>query len=199
MLNLRLATADDAAAILNVYAPYIDTPISFETTVPTLAAFQERLGKIMRTYPCLVCEENGQVVGYAYASAFGERAAYQWTAVLSIYLMPQAQGRGIGKALYRALIDLLRMQGIVTLCTIIALPNPASVRLHEQAGFVHMGHFPAAGYKLGAWRDELWMTMQLTKELQPPAPVIPVGQLDSIRVDRLLLLQARTLQGRLRG
>ena len=199
MLTLRLATAADAAAILAVYAPYIDTAISFEGTVPTLDVFQARLAAIMDPYPCLVCEEKGQVVGYAYASAFGQRAAYQWTAVLSIYLMPQAQGRGIGKALYRALIELLRMQGIVTLCAIIALPNPASIRLHEQAGFVHMGRFPVAGYKLGAWRDELWMTLQLTDSLEAPAPVIPVGQLDEGLVEGVLRQQARTLQGRLRG
>ena len=113
-MKLRIATPNDAAAVLSIYSQYIHTPVTFEYELPPQEEFARRIGDTLKRYPYLVCADSGRLCGYAYAHRFGERAAYQWSAELSIYLDAGATARGIGRTLYSALIELLRRQGIRT-------------------------------------------------------------------------------------
>ena len=110
-MNIRIATIEDSGAIRAVYAPYIDTPVTFETALPTIEEFEGRVAGILPEYPYLVCEKDGRIIGYAYACRHRERAAYRWNAELSVYLDGAFVAKGLGRRLYGALIDLLRLQG----------------------------------------------------------------------------------------
>ena len=171
-VRIRLAAREDAADILEIYAPIVrDTHISFETSVPSEAEIADRISRTLRQYPWLVCEIDGKLAGYAYASPFRSRAAYQWTAETTVYVHPDYQGRGVARALYRSLIAILRDQGYRNAIGVIALPNAASVRAHEAIGFRKIGVIGSAGYKDGDWHDTGWWQL----ELQPlgPAPQPP--------------------------
>ena len=166
-VRIRLATRADAADILEIYAPIVrDTHISFETLVPSEAEIAERISRTLRQYPWLVCEINAKLAGYAYASPFRARAAYQWTAETTVYIHPEFQGRGVARALYSSLIAIIRNQGYRNAIGVIALPNAASVRAHEAIGFRKVGVIKSAGYKNGDWRDTGWWQL----ELHPPQP-----------------------------
>ena len=181
---MRLATVGDAPAVLAVYAPYIrDTAITFETDVPSPAAFAARMEGIIGTYPYLVIEEDGAVAGYAYAHRIGERAAFAWNAELSVYLAPSCQGRGWGEALLRTTLDLLALQGVRTAYSLVTVPNAASVGLHEKLGFTTMGIQTRAGFKGGAWHDVAWLHKSIGSFAGAPAPVTPLGALDPAAVD----------------
>jgi phosphinothricin acetyltransferase len=176
---LRLARAGDVPAMLAIYAPLVrDTTISFEYEPPTLAEMTQRLQTIQRDYPWLVCERDGQVAGYAYASAFRARAAYRWTAEVTIYMHPDHAGRGLATALYRALFDRLRAQGLRTAVAVITLPNPRSVALHERLGFQPVGVFQNAGFKHGQWLDTGWWQLALGSGSAPDAPRPPAPDPD---------------------
>lgn len=163
---IRLATAADARAIQAIYAPIVrETHISFETTVPSVAEIAARIDKTLCQYPWLVGAAGGQTAGYAYASAFRSRSAYQWTAETTVYIHPNFQRRGIARALYHSLLAILREQGYCSAVSVIALPNAGSVRAHESLGFRKIGVFKNVGYKQGAWRDTGWWQL----DLQPPA------------------------------
>lgn len=172
-MSIRLATQKDLPRILEIYGPYIlETPYSFEYTVPTLSEFTQRFSRITQQYPWLVWEENGQVLGYAYGSAPFERAAYAWCAEASIYLCPQAQGRGIGKALYRALETLLTMQGYQKLYVLIEGTNAVSLAFHQALGYQQFAVFSDCGYKLGGWHSIVWMEKPLNSVNAPASPPI---------------------------
>ena len=162
---IRPAGEEDAAAIAAIYRPYVeDSPISFEEKAPEVDEMRRRLlGDRPGYYPWLVAEENGGLLGYATSSPFRTRPAYRWTVETGIYLAAEAQGRGIGRALLSALVELLERQGYVAAIGAIALPNGASVALHEQLGFYHAGTYRQVGFKKGQWLDVgLW-----EKELAP--------------------------------
>ena len=161
--RIRLAAYSDAASILEIYAPFImDTSITFECEVPALAEFQARMAQIQKKYPWLVCcEPDGAILGYAYASAFNERAAYDWSVDFSIYVRPGYQRRKIGKALYFALTELLKLQGFASACAIVNLPNGKSEGFHQSFGFEPIGVFPRAGFKAGKWHDVQWFWLRL--------------------------------------
>jgi phosphinothricin acetyltransferase len=170
--TIRLATAGDSDAILEIYAPYIrDTAISFETEVPTRGAFRQRVVSILEHYPYLVCEENGSIVGFAYASSYRERAAYRYDVSVSIYLRHDCQSRGVGSGLYDVLLDLLRRQGYYMAVSGITLPNEKSLRLHLRHGFREVGVTHNVGYKLGKWHDVLWMEKAIGDYAAEPGPI----------------------------
>ena len=195
-IRIRLAAPDDAAAILAVYAPYIrETPITFETEVPRIEDFRERIRDISALYPYLVLEEDGALWGFAYAHRSGERAAYDWDAELSVYLDGACTGRGWGRALAGAVLELLAMQGVRNVFSLIALPNEASVGLHESLGFRHMGTQRRAGYKLGAWHDVEWMQKEIGDFEGRPAPLTPVRELDPQAVAAVLAAAERSCRG----
>jgi len=157
-MALRLATSKDIPRILEIYAPYVqNTAISFEYTVPTLEAFTQRFLSVTKHFPWLVWEENGLVLGYAYGSLPFERAAYGWCAEASIYLCPEAQGKGIGKALYTALEAILRLQGYRKVYAIITTANAHSRDFHEKMGYRLTATMPECGFKFGTWHGTVWM------------------------------------------
>ncbi|MBQ7933953.1 MAG: N-acetyltransferase [Lachnospiraceae bacterium] len=169
---IREASLADAETILDIYKKYVEeTSISFETQVPSVAEFRNRMNNIMNQFPYLVCEMDGKVVGYAYASKHRERAAYQWSADLSIYIEETYHRQHIATMLYDKLIDLLKIQGYYTAFAGVTSPNPNSEAFHEAYGFETVGVFHNVGYKLGQWRDVKWYSLQLTdyREL-PTAP-----------------------------
>lgn len=177
-MSIRPATAQDVPRILEIYAPYVETTaISFEYTVPTLEVFTQRFLSIAAKFPWLVWEEDGSVLGYAYGSLPFERAAYQWSAEASIYLCPEAQGKGIGRKLYTALEDILRQQGYRKVYAIITTANEASVAFHEAVGYRHTATFPECGYKFGTWYGTIWMEKDLNTWPAPPKTPIPVTEL----------------------
>ena len=168
MLNIRKATLDDISDILGIYAPYIiDTCISFETEVPTVEEFTTRIENIMKNYPYLVCEADNKIVGYAYASKHRERAAYKYSADVSVYVASEYQRQGVGKTLYSKLFELLREQGIYTIYAGVSLPNDKSVGLHKSLGFKDVGIYRNVGYKLGKWIDVLWLEKTLRNYDEP--------------------------------
>ena len=162
---IRLAVEDDAAELAAIYRPYVeDSRISFEDVAPDAAEMARRLrGDPAGFHPWLLAEEDGRLLGYAASSPFRTRRAYRWTVETGIYLASDAHGRGIGRALLSELLWLLERQGYVAAIGAIALPNPASVALHEKLGFTYAGTYRGVGHKFGEWMDVgLWQ-----KELAP--------------------------------
>lgn len=163
---IREAAPADAAAIAAIYAPLVtDTVISFEEEPPSAQEITERMAA---SHVWLVAEEDGHVVGYAYAAQFHPRAAYRWSTEASIYLGPEARGRGIGKDLLAELLERLKAMGFVNVFGGTALPNPASERLLESFGFKKVAHWEQVGFKLGAWHDVSWRQLTLQEPTVPP-------------------------------
>ncbi|WP_235381342.1 GNAT family N-acetyltransferase [Pseudoflavonifractor phocaeensis] len=185
-MQLRFARPQDSQALLDIYARYIRTPITFEYDLPTPEEFSRRIASTLERYPYLAVEEDGKLIGYAYAHPERERAAYQWNAELSIYLAPGAVGRGVGTALYSALMDLLRLQGVKTVYGVVTSPNPASEKLHQSLGFRLLGVHRNTGFKDGAWYDVLWFEKSLAGYEADPRPVIPIGDVPAREVRRVL-------------
>ena len=184
-LHIHLASADDADGIRAVYAPFVDTPVTFEEEAPSREAYRERIVRICEKYPCLVAEEGGRVVGFAYAHELRERIAFQWNAELSVYLAPTAQGQGAGSRLYAALIELLRLTGIKVVYGVVTSPNAASERLHSAFGFALMGVQPHAGFTCGAWHDVSWYVREIAPFEDAPAPPVPFPLFASAHPDQV--------------
>lgn len=184
-LHIRLASTDDADGIRAVYAPFVDTPVTFEEEAPSCEAYRERIAKICEKYPCLVAEEGGRIVGFAYAHELRERIAFQWNAELSVYLAPTTQGQGVGSRLYAALIELLRLTGIKAVYGVVTSPNAASERLHSAFGFALMGVQPHAGFTCGAWHDVAWYVREIAPFEDAPAPPAPFPSYASAHPDQV--------------
>ena len=166
MFHIRNATIDDSKAILDIYAPYItDTCVSFETQVPTIGEFRLRVKEIINSYPYIVCEDGNDIIGFAYASRHRERAAYKYSAEVSVYVSPAYHRCGIGKSLYMELFELLKTQDVCMVFAGITLPNDKSVGLHKAFEFKEVGVYHNAGYKFGEWLDVLWMEKLIRKPL----------------------------------
>ncbi len=175
---VRMATVEDAANILHIYAYYIEnTTTTFEYIVPSVAEFSERMAKILQKYPYLVYEENGTIYGYAYAHQFMERAASQWGAELSVYLAKEAQGKGIGKQLYQALTEILKLQHVVKLYGCIEGSNAQSIAMHKRLGFSEIARFAHCGYKHGKWLDLVWLEKTIA-DAEPSQPFLPISQIE---------------------
>ena len=183
---IRPATPADTEALLAIYAPYIDTSITFEYDLPTPAEFRARIESISRTYPYLVYEEEGRLLGYAYAHRYRERAAYQWGAELSVYVDKTAQGRGVGRALYAALMELLALQGVRTVYGVVTQPNEKSDRLHRGLGFSVAGVVHSAGFKAGRWHDVVTYEKAIGDYSGPPAPLKSIREADPAEIRRIL-------------
>lgn len=161
-MKIRKALLADAREILDIYAPYIEnTNISFELEAPEIEAFTARIKNISSSYPYLVCEVDGKIAGYAYASQHHERAAYRYCADVAVYVHGAYQRRGIGRALYEKLFEMLREQGIYTVLAVVVVPNAKSVALHKALGFREAGVFHNVGYKFGEWLDVVWLEKSL--------------------------------------
>jgi L-amino acid N-acyltransferase YncA len=184
---IRLATAADAEAIAAIYAPCVrDTPITFESVPPSAAEMAERIAQTLPRFPWLVREQDGQVQGYAYAGAFAQRVCYRWSVTSTVYVHADHRRHGIGRALYRALLSLLAVQGFRSVYAGITLPNEGSVSLHEALGFEPVGVYHDAGHKLGRWHDVAWFQ----RALQPGAPRAEDHPSEPIDVDSVLASQS---------
>jgi phosphinothricin acetyltransferase len=182
---IRSVDPADAPAIRNIYAPFVqESATSFEIEPPDAAAMERRIREQREQFPWLVYQGGGEVLGYAYASPHrAARKAYQWCVEVSIYLEARARRRGIGRALYGALFDLLRRQGYVNAYAGITLPNPGSLRLHESMGFLPVGVYPRIGFKFGTWHDVIWLQLRLQEALVPvPEPRPAKGLFDDLEV-----------------
>jgi len=152
--SIRACTPADAAAICAIYNPYIrETVITFEETPVATAEMAQRIGDVTAHLPWLVAEEQGAILGYAYATPWKARSAYRFSVETTVYVAPGHMRRGLGAALYRQLIDELRVRGVHAAVGGIALPNAASIALHEKLGFTKIGQFVEIGRKLDRWVD----------------------------------------------
>ena len=177
-MSIRMATVKDVPRILEIYGPYIEnTAISFEYEIPSLEAFTQRFLGITAQFPWLVWEENGVILGYAYGSRPFERAAYQWCASASIYLCPEACGKGIGRKLYAALEQYLQQQGYRKVYVVITTANEDSVAFHRAVGFQYTATMPNCGYKFGKWYGTVWMEKNLNTWDTPPQEPCSIHEL----------------------
>ena len=155
---IRIATEADVPKILAIYAPYIEnTTHTFEYDVPTEEEFLQRFRTLTTQFPWLVYEEDGKILGYAYGSAPFERAAYRWCAEDSLYLLPEARGKGIGRRLLTALEKVLFYQGYRRIYALITAENSSSIAFHQKMGYKLRAKLPDAGLKFGRWLGVVWM------------------------------------------
>jgi phosphinothricin acetyltransferase len=176
---IRLAAAEDAAAIAAIYRPYVeDSRISFEESAPDAAEIARRMSNPL--YPWLVADEDGDIVGYVSTSAMRNRDAYRWSVETGVYVAQGLHGRGIGRALLGAHLKLLERQGFVTIVAGIALPNDASVALHEKLGFTLSGIERGVGFKLGQWVDVGRWQCDLAPRVAKPAEPLPFASVSAL-------------------
>lgn len=162
---IRLATVEDAPKLLEIYRYYVEsTAITYEYDVPSLEEFEKRIENVLKNFPYLVAEQDGTILGYAYASKFHERAAYQWSVEMSIYLDKDQKRNGLGRMLYEELEKRLKAQGILNLYACIGYPEKEdeyltydSVRFHEKMGYKLIGEFHKCGKKFDRWYNMVWM------------------------------------------
>lgn len=184
--KIRVAQMQDAKALLDIYAYYVEnTAITFEYVVPTIQEFEQRMQYILSKYPYIIAERNGEIIGYACAGTFKQRAAYDWAVETTVYVRAGRQKNGVGRELYETLEKLLALQNIQNLNACIAYLDIEdqylthnSVRFHEHMGYRLVGEFYQCGYKGGRWYNMVWMEKHIGRhEDVPPA----VRRFDEIR------------------
>ena len=185
-MRYRLATLDDSAKLLAIYSHYIDTPITFECSLPTKEEFEHRIMSIGAFYPYIVVEDDEEILGYAYAHRHMQREAYQWNAEFSIYLSPTATSMGLGTQLAKKVLAILRLQGIQKVTSGITQPNEKSDGLHAKLGFKLVGTYSKAGYKGGLWHDVSWFEKELGTHPSEPQPPVSIKALDTKKVKEIL-------------
>lgn len=178
----RFATEDDVDDILAVYAQYIDTSITFEYVLPSHEEFSKRVRDIISFYPYIVALYDGQIIGYAYSHRAFERIAYQWDVEASIYIARDFCGHGIGKKLYRRLIELSKLQNIHIIYAKVTRPNDSSEALHTAMGFKLISEFEKCGYKNGEWLGIVWYERRLCESEAEPKPLHSVHALPEDKV-----------------
>ena len=185
--NIRLATKDDAAGMLKIYAPFIlNSGITQETEVPSVEDFQQRVISNLEERPWLVCEINNEIAGYAYAGKHRDRKGYQWCTESSVYISEKYFSAGVGKALYAALFDILKVQGFVNAYAVITLPNGRSIGFHKKFGFEYLTTYEKIGYKLGQWHDVGWMEYEINAHKEDPEDPIKFKNIDKSMIESIL-------------
>lgn len=185
--RLKLATPADSGPMLEIYTPYVlKTPVTFEIDVPTPAQFSERILKISATYPWVACEIDGRMAGYAYAAQHHERAAYQWSVNLSVYIEDRYQRKGLGRVLYSTLFDILGHLGYYTGLACITSPNPQSEKFHEAFGFKPVGIYHNVGFKLGEWHDVIWYELPLREPSKNPSRPLDIRSAGTEAINAIL-------------
>ncbi len=183
MLIRHADPARDAAACAAIYGPFVrDTAVSFEERAPDDREFARRIERGSLTHPWLVAERDGVLAGFAYGCSHRERAVYRWAADVAVYVAASQRRAGVGRALYGALLPLLARQGLYVACAGIALPNEASVALHEAVGFRPVGIYRRIGFKCGRWHDVGWWQAELAPagggEPALPGPPVTLSPAD---------------------
>ncbi|MBS9334680.1 N-acetyltransferase [Fructobacillus sp. M1-10] len=176
-MQIRTAQPSDGKQLLAIYQPYVEqTTVSFEYQTPTLAEFSSRIKQTLTDFPYLVVLEDNQILGYAYAHAYGERSAYQWSAEISVYIAEKAHGKGIGRSLYAEIEQILAKQNIVNITACITGENEASLAFHQKLGYEKVAQFKKIGFKNGQWLDTFWLQKELNRP-EKPLPFIPFSKL----------------------
>ena len=168
-LKIRDAQVEDAQRLLEIYSHYVlNTAVSFEYEVPTLEEFSERIRSIKKKYPYLVCEKDGKIIGYVYASAYSERTAYDWTVSTSIYIDKDFRRNGAGSLLYKELESRLKKMGIINLLAGVAFCDPQdeylthdSPNFHLSQAYTQVAYMPQVGKKFGRWYDLKWFLKKI--------------------------------------
>jgi len=181
-VSLRVAKPSDGAAVAGLYAPYVrETSITFEYDVPTGEEFGQRIATVLKLAPWLLAVETGpggeKLLGYAYGGTWRTRVAYRWVIETAVYVAQDQHRRGIGRALYVALLGLLRLQGFCRAIGGITLPNPGSVGLHEALGFTFVGTYPKCGFKQGTWWDVGFWDLELQPHPKEPKETLGMAEL----------------------
>ena len=188
-LIFRFATEEDSEKILKIYEPYVEkTTITFEYEVPSAEEFKERIREILKEYPYIICEYENEIIGYAYAHRIWSRAAYQWDAELSVYTDGNYAGNGIGKKLYKILIEILKLQNIVNVYALVTYPNENSEKLHNYFGFKKVAFFENSGYKFGKWVGVTWFEKVISEYPKNPKPIKKVSEIDEVKLKQILEL-----------
>jgi L-amino acid N-acyltransferase YncA len=194
--KIRFATPADASAVAEIYGPFCeDSPITFETERPSVGEIESRIRRIVERFPWLICENETEIIGYAYAGPHRDRAAYRWCVDVAIYLSGNCRGQGFGTALYTVLFQLLRIQGYFRAYAGITLPNPASIRLHQRLGFEPVGVYKRVGFKANAWHDVSWWALTLQPADRPPVEALPIRDALEREDFRALIQEANSLSG----
>ncbi len=171
-INVRPVQISDADFCLRLYSKYVvDSAVSFELEAPSLEEFSNRIETISKRFPYLIAEESGSAVGYAYASAYRDRAAYQWNVEVSIYVEERSKKSGVATKLYTELFSELERIHICKAFAVIALPNEASVGFHQKMGFEKFATYRNVGFKLNQWHDVLWMEKIIQSPEAPSPPL----------------------------
>ena len=197
---VRPATAEDAEQLLEIYTPFVISEdsslsnVSFELEAPDVEEFRQRIHDISAQFPYLVGEVQGQILGYVYCHPYRERLAYQWAVEVTIYLAPAGQGKGLGRVLYEAMENILRLQGVTMLYSCITVGNDHSIKMHEALGYRLIGTFTNSGYKNGQWLDTVWLEKQLQDCPREPAPIKGWRELAPQTVDSVLAEASTRLQ-----
>ena len=175
---IRLARESDAEELLEIYRPYVETTsITFETEVPTVEEFAGRIRDTLTKFPYLVIEEDGAILGYAYAHPFHQRAAYGWTVESSVYVRQNVRYGHVGSLLYQALMERLERQGVRNVCAVVTVPNEPSMAFHARMGFTSAGILPNFGYKMDEWHGVEYLYRQLGPTGESPKPLLPLKEL----------------------
>ncbi|OEK01247.1 hypothetical protein BFP97_06860 [Roseivirga sp. 4D4] len=171
-INIRFVQPSDAPDLLKIYAPIVlETATSFETEVPTVSNFSDRIKAYSSKSPWLVAEVNGQIAGYAYGTAHRSRQAYQWNQEVTVYVHPNFQRQGIARKLYTKLLELLKFMGFRKAIAVITIPNDASIKFHTSMGFKHIGEMQNVGFKLGQWHSTSWWDLELNAASNEPEEI----------------------------
>lgn len=192
--KIRLVSESDTKAILEIYKPFIkNTVITFEYEIPTIAAFSERIKSIQKKYPYLVCEIDGSIVGYAYASEYNTRAAFDWSVELSIYINPKYHRKNIATALYSCLLKLLKLQGFYNAYALITSPNPQSEGFHTAFGFKPISFYPEIGYKFGIWHSLKCYELTINDHSEKPKTPKSIDQIKDTQKFNAILSKAENI------
>lgn len=183
--TIRNAELNDAEELLKIYAPYVtETAITFEYDVPSIDEFTNRIADVLKRFPYLVAEENGEIIGYAYANAFHSRPAYEHAVEATIYVRADKRRTGTGKLLYDRLEKILKQQNITNLYVCIACTESIdehltndSVTFHSHMGYRMIGVFKKCGYKFNSWYDMVWMEKIIGSHVKNQPKVIPFPQI----------------------
>lgn len=171
---IRLVQKKDIPQMLELYQYFVEkTAVTFDVTAPSLAAFEIKIDAILEETPCLVCELEGNIAGYAYAAPYRDKGAYKWTREVTVYVHPDYHKQRIGTALYIALIDILKLQNYRHLVAAITLPNIPSVSFHERLGFMLVGVFDNVGVKFGKAYRVGWFQFAIRDMYEPTQDIIP--------------------------
>jgi L-amino acid N-acyltransferase YncA len=187
MNKIRLAKTDDASGLLEIYGPHIiNSAITFETEIPSVSDFGQRIITYQQNWPWLVYEMDGIIAGYAYATKHRDRAAYQWCVESSVYIHPDFQQKGIAKKLYMILFEILKHQGCRNVYAGITLPNDKSVAFHKSFGFSWIADYENIGFKLGKWNTVSWWQLQLNGYSDDPVAPIKFPQVATSFLSKVL-------------